>query len=147
MEKRLNLFTAIPEGYKAMSGLENYIRSSNIPPIQLELIKIRASQINGCGFCLDMHTKDALKLGETAQRIFVLNGWRETDLFSEEEEIILEMTEEITLINQKGLTSATYQKALQFFDEKYIAQIILAIVTINGWNRIAISTHLEIPKQ
>ncbi|WP_447639745.1 MULTISPECIES: carboxymuconolactone decarboxylase family protein [Chitinophagaceae] len=147
MEKRLNLFTAIPEGYKAMSGLENYIRSSNIPPIQLELIKIRASQINGCGFCLDMHTKDALKLGETAQRIFVLNGWRETDLFSEEEEIILEMTEEITLINQKGLTSATYQKALQFFDEKYIAQIIMAIVTINGWNRIAISTHLEIPKQ
>lgn len=146
MEKRLNLFKVIPDGYKAMSGLESYIRSSGIPPIQLELIKIRASQINGCAFCLDMHTKDALKLGETPQRIFVLNGWRETDLFSEEEKVILEMTEEITLISQKGLTSETYQKALQLFDETHIAQLIMAIVTINSWNRIAISTHLEIPK-
>jgi AhpD family alkylhydroperoxidase len=134
-------------GYKAVLGLEGYLQTISINKIQKELIKIRASQINGCAFCIDMHTKDAIKYGETPQRIFLLNAWREAkELYTEEEQVILEMTEEITLISQKGLTEETYYKAKQLFDENTIAQIILAIVTINAWNRIAISTHAPIGK-
>src|SRR5690606_17858357 len=99
-----------------------------------ELIKIRASQINGCAFCIDMHTTDAIKLGESQQRIFLLDAWRETDLFTEEERILLQITEEVTLIHKKGLTSATYKKAMEIFGEHYFSQIIMAIATINAWN-------------
>jgi len=146
MKQRMDIAALQPNGYKAMLGLENYIRNTHLQPTHRELIKIRASLINGCAFCIDMHTKEALQLGETQQRIFVLSAWRETNLFSEEEQAILEMTEEITLIHQKGLTSETYNKAKQFFDDNYIAQIIMAINIINAWNRIAISTHMEIGK-
>jgi AhpD family alkylhydroperoxidase len=133
--------------YKALLGLEEYLQTISLNKIQKELIKIRASQINGCAFCLDMHTKDAMKYGETPQRIFLLNAWREAkEFFTEEEQVILEMTEEITLISQKGLTEETYYKAKQVFDEATIAQIIMAIITINAWNRIGISTHLPIAK-
>jgi AhpD family alkylhydroperoxidase len=133
--------------YKALLGLEGYLQNISLNKTQKELIKIRASQINGCAFCLDMHTKDAMKYGETPQRIFLLNAWREAkELFTEEEQVILEMTEEITLISQKGLTEETYYKAKQVFDEATIAQIIMAIITINAWNRIGISTHLPIAK-
>ncbi|MBB4807759.1 AhpD family alkylhydroperoxidase [Chryseobacterium defluvii] len=147
MSTRLNIATTDSAAYKAMMGLEGYLQTISLNHIQKELIKIRASQINGCAFCLDMHTKDALKYGETPQRIFLLNAWREaTELFTEEEQVLLAMTEEITLISQKGLTDETYYKAHQLFGEGKIAQIIMAIVTINGWNRIAISTHLPIMK-
>ncbi len=129
-----------------MLGLEGYLAGTQLTKTHKELIKIRASQINGCAFCIDMHTKDALKNGETNQRIFLLNAWRETDLFSAEEKAILAITEEMTLIHQHGLSDASYQQALQFFDKNYIAQIILAVVTINAWNRIAISTQLEVPR-
>ena len=88
-----------------------------------------------------MHTKDALKLGETAQRIFLLNAWRETDLFTEEERVLLTVVEEVTLISRHGLSSDTYNKALAIFGDNYLAQIIVAIATINVWNRIAVSTH------
>ncbi|WP_419868532.1 carboxymuconolactone decarboxylase family protein [Chryseobacterium sp. CT-SW4] len=146
MSTRINMATTEPAGYKAMLGLENYLQSASLTPIQKELIKTRASQINGCAFCLDMHTKDALKYGETPQRLFLLNAWRETDLFSEEEKVLLAMTEEITLIHRQGLTEETYNKALQFFDEHQMGQIIMAVITINAWNRIAISTHLPVSK-
>ncbi|MEQ9209902.1 MAG: carboxymuconolactone decarboxylase family protein [Pseudomonadales bacterium] len=109
-----------------------------------ELIKIRASQINGCAFCIDMHTKDALKNGETPQRIFLLTAWTETDLFTEEERALLKITEEVTLIHQGGLSSETYKKGLDLFGEHYLTQIIMAIVAINAWNRIAISTNKPI---
>lgn len=143
MEKRVNMNEAEPQAIKAMYGLVGYLATTQLSKIQMELIKIRASQINGCAFCIDMHTKDALKYGETQQRIFLLNAWRETDLFTEEEKVLLAMTEEITLIHQHGLSQETYQKAEAFFDKNAIAQIIMAIVTINAWNRIAISTQLE----
>ncbi len=142
MNTRLNIAKVDAVAYKAMMGLETYLNDIFLNPIQKELIKIRASQINGCAFCLDMHTKD----GETPQRIFLLNAWRETNLFTKEEQILLEMTEEITLIHQKGLTESTFQKAKEIFEEKEIAQIIMAIITINAWNRIGISTHLELLK-
>ena len=143
MEKRVNIEETEPQAFKAMYGLVGYLGTSKLSKTQMELIKIRASQINGCAFCIDMHTKDALKNGETNQRIFLLNAWRETNLFTEEEKVILSMTEEITLIHDKGLSDETYKKAKQFFDKNAIAQIIMAIAVINTWNRIAVSTQLE----
>ena len=146
MSTRIKILNANSESYKAMMNLEMTLQNTLLSDIQKELIKIRASQINGCAFCLDMHTKDALKYGETAQRIFLLNAWKETDLFTHEEKVILAMTEEITLISKKGLADETYEKASQFFDEEQIKCIIMAVITINMWNRIAISTHLQVPK-
>lgn len=144
MEKRMDISKLEPAAYKQMLGLENYLQNSQLSKTHLELIKIRASQINGCAFCINMHTVDALKQGETAQRIFLLNAWRETTLFTEEERTILAMTEEITLIHQNGLSDETYKQAERFFDANYIAQIIMAVVTINGWNRIAISSRTPV---
>ncbi|MDR2231677.1 MAG: carboxymuconolactone decarboxylase family protein [Tannerella sp.] len=140
MEHRINIQELEPEAYKRLFALENYLITSKLSKTHWELIKIRASQINGCAFCINMHTVDAMQQGETAQRIFLLNAWKETDLFTEEERTILAMTEEITLISQNGLTGETYRQAEKLFDSNYIAQIILAIATINVWNRIAIST-------
>lgn len=144
MKSRLNIQKLEPKAYEAMYGLENYLANSELDKLHLELIKIKASQINGCAFCINMHTKDAMKLGETNQRIFLLNAWRETTLFTEEERVILAMTEEITNISQHGLSEETYQKALALFSENYIAIIIIAITTINAWNRIAISSHMMV---
>jgi AhpD family alkylhydroperoxidase len=144
MEQRINIQEAEPAAYKAMFGLEKYLQDSQLAKTHKELIKIRASQINGCAFCINMHTKDALKNGETPQRIFLLNAWREADLFTEEERVILALTEEITLIHNNGLSDKIYEKAEKVFDQNYLSQIIMAIVTINAWNRIAISTQLEI---
>ncbi len=146
MEKRINIQQTEPEAYKAMLTLEKYAQGIRLTKIQKELIKIRASQINGCAYCLDMHTKDALKYGEDPRRIFVLSAWRETALFSEEEQALLALTEETTLIHQGGVRAQTYQKAIALFGEQRTAQIILAIVTINAWNRIAISTRLPLPQ-
>jgi AhpD family alkylhydroperoxidase len=143
MEKRININEIEPQAIKAMYALEGYLGTTQLSNTHKELIKIRASQINGCAFCIDMHTKDALKYGETNQRIFLLNAWRETNLFTEEEKVILAITEEITLIHNRGLSDETYQKAEQFFSKNAIAQLIMAVVTINAWNRIAVSTQLE----
>lgn len=125
MQRRLNVQELEPEAYDAMFALEKYLNNSGLEKLHIELIKIRASQINGCAFCINMHTIDALKMGETNQRIFLLNAWRETNLFTQEEKAILEMTEEITLINQAGLTDTTYQQAKKLFTENYIAKIIV----------------------
>ena len=144
MKNRFDMQQVQPTGYKAMLALESYIQQTELSKTHAELIKIRASQINGCAFCIDMHTRDALNQGETTQRIFLLNAWRETDLFTEEEKVVLAITEEITLISQQGLTDTTYAEAQKLFDEQYIAQLIMAVVTINAWNRIAISTRKSI---
>lgn len=142
MSDRINILKNEPEAYKAMKTLENYIATSKVTPIQKELIKIRASQINGCAYCINMHARDARKIGETEQRIYLLNAWRETSLFTEEEKAILALTEEVTLI-AKGVSDDIYQQAAKLFDEHYLAQIIMVIVTINAWNRIAVSTSAE----
>ena len=144
MEKRVNINEVEPQAYKAMYALEGYLATSKLSKTHKELVKIRASQVNGCAFCIDMHTKDALKNGETSQRIFLLNAWRETDLFTPEEKVILAITEEITLIHNHGLSDETYKKAEHFFDKNYIAQVIMAVVTINAWNRISVSTRKEL---
>ena len=144
METRVNIFQTQPEAYKAMFGLEKYIASTSLTSTHKELIKIRASQINGCAFCINMHTTDARKQGETEQRIYLLNAWKETTLYTEEERVILEMTEEITLIQKNHLSDATYAKAKRLFTEEYIANIIMMITIINAWNRIAIATELAV---
>lgn len=147
MSTRFDMATTNVAAYKAGIGMEAALQNSFLTPIQRELIKIRASQLNGCAFCINMHTKDAIKYGETPQRIFLLNGWRDArELYTEEEQVILEITEEITLITQKGLSEETYRKAKNFFDDRQMADIIMAAIVINMWNRMAISTHMPIGK-
>lgn len=144
MQKRINIEHTEPNGYKAMLALESYLATSKLSKTHKELIKIRASQLNGCAFCINMHTKDARAHGETEQRIYLLNAWRETELlYTEDERVVLAMTEEITLISNGGLSDETYQKARAIFNDQYIAQLLMMVVTINGWNRIAISTKLQ----
>lgn len=145
MKQRIDIIATQPDAYKAMSALETYLKNSALSPVHKELIKIRASQINGCAFCINMHTADARKAGETEQRIYLLNAWRETDLFTEEEKAILALTEEVTLI-QNHVSDATYERAAALFDETYLSQIIMAIVTINAWNRLAITGRKALPK-
>ncbi|MDP9957401.1 carboxymuconolactone decarboxylase family protein [Epilithonimonas hungarica] len=147
MSNRLNIAKTDAAAYKAMLGLANYLQNISLTHTWQELIKIRASQINGCAHCLDLHTRDAVKLGENPQRIYLLNAWREAlELYSFEEQVILEITEEMTLINRKGLSEETYYKAKQLFTEKQIAEIIMTAVIINAYNRIGISTLMPISK-
>jgi AhpD family alkylhydroperoxidase len=141
MQKRMNLFKVEPEGYKAMLGLEKYLGTTELTPTHKELIKIRASQINGCAYCLDMHTKDARKYGETEQRIYTVSAWRDTPFFTPEEQAILALTEEVTLI-ANHVKNETYNRAVELLGEKYTAQVLMLIIVINGWNRIGVATGL-----
>lgn len=142
MGKRIKIHEVEKVGYQAMLQLEKYIESTELTKTHKELIKIRASQINGCAFCINMHTQDALKAGETVQRIMALTAWRETPFFTEEERVVLALTEEVTLISNH-VSDETYEKAAKLFSEVYLAQLIMAIITINAWNRIGVSTQLE----
>jgi AhpD family alkylhydroperoxidase len=141
MQTRINIEKAEPAGYRAILGLEKFIESTPLTRTHKDLIMIRASQINGCAFCINMHTKDARKAGETEQRIYALNAWRDTPFFSEEERAILALTEEVTLISNH-IKDETYAKAASVLEESYLAQVILSIITINAWNRIGITTNL-----
>lgn len=142
MENRLNIQSLEPDAYKAMFGLEKYL-SSTVISVQLkELIKIRASQINGCAYCIDMHTTEALKNGESNRRIFAISAWHESPLFDEIEKAVLQMTDEITLVSDQGLSDEAFEEAKKHFNDNEIAQIIMQIVTINAWNRIAVSTRM-----
>lgn len=141
MEKRINIMELEPNAYKAMSGLEQYMRSTKLPALLRELIKIRASQLNGCAYCIDMHTQEALKLGENQRRIFALSAWKESPLFTEEERAVLQLTEEVTLISKDALSDETYNNVLKYYSENELAQIIMQVVIINMWNRTAVSTN------
>ncbi|QEM02316.1 carboxymuconolactone decarboxylase family protein [Mucilaginibacter rubeus] len=139
---RLKINTAEPAGYRAMIALEKYIESTELTTRHKDLIKIRASQINGCAYCVDMHTTDARKAGETERRIYNISVWHEAPFFDEQERAILALTEEVTLIAGR-VSDETYKKAAELFDEKYLAQVIMAIITINAWNRIGVTTQLQ----
>lgn len=143
MKERIDTMATQPAALKAMLALENYVNSTSLTSSHKELIKIRASQINGCAYCINMHTFDARKEGETEKRIYLLNAWRETDLYTEEERAILALTEEVTLI-QNQVSDETYHRARELFDEDYLAHIIMAIVTINSWNRLAITAQKKL---
>ncbi|MCC9043245.1 carboxymuconolactone decarboxylase family protein [Myroides sp. M-43] len=140
---RKAIYKTDPKAYDGMFMLEKYLSESKLTPIHKELIKIRTSQLNGCGYCLDIHTQDALKLGESSRRLLVLAAWKETELFSEEERVILDMTEALVFVHLGGISDELYSKAIQLFDEVYLAQLIMCMVTINAWNRIGVATHLK----
>lgn len=145
MKPRIIIPQVHPKAYDALVNLEKFLATSALTATHKELIKIRASQINGCAFCINMHTTDARKNGETEQRIYLLNAWREADVYTKEEEAILALTEEVTLITNH-VSDETYQNAAALFDDKYLSEIILAIITINSWNRLAITTGLRAEK-
>jgi len=141
---RFNMAKVQPDAYKAMAALNKFVADSNIDRLQQEMIRIRASQINGCAYCVNHHAKDARKLGETEQRIYLISVWREAkNLFTEEEQLLLAMTEEITLIHQNGLSDELYDKAIQYFGEEKTAQVIMTIITINAWNRIGVGLNMH----
>ena len=139
MKPRIEYAQVAPGAVEAMRALETYVRTCGIDPKLLELIKIRASQINGCAYCLDMHTKDARTQGETEQRIYALNAWRETPFFTEKERAALAWTESVTQVSTSQVPNEVYEIVRQYFDEKEIVNITTAIVAINGWNRFAVS--------
>lgn len=139
MKERIRLFKESPGAFKAMRGLEAYITETGLERPLYELIKIRASQINGCAHCLHMHTRDARKLGETEKRIYLLNAWRETDLYNPRERAALALTEAITLIAGAHVPEDVYAEAAVQFNNQELAAVIMGIVTINGWNRIQIT--------
>ena len=139
MKPRLDITTAAPKGAtQAMFGLEAYIRHSGLEHTLIELVKTRASQINGCAYCIDMHTKDARAGGETEQRLYGLMAWRETPFYSERERAALEWTEALTLISQNNVPDELYERVRKQFTEAELINLSLAIVAINGWNRLAI---------
>lgn len=139
MKIRLNYQQAAPEGLKAMLALENYVRQSGLESSLLELVKTRASQINGCAFCLDMHTKDARANGETEQRLYTLSAWRETPFFSDRERAALEWTEAVTRIADSHVSDALFASVCEHFSEKELADLTWAIAAINAWNRVSIA--------
>lgn len=138
MEQRLDYAKIAPNGYKAMLGLERYVRGCGLERSLIELVKIRASQLNGCAFCLDMHTKEARAAGESEQRIYALSAWQEAPFYTERERAALLWTETLTLVAQNHAPDEVYEQARQHFSEEELVNLTLAIVTINGWNRLAI---------
>ncbi|WP_172142652.1 carboxymuconolactone decarboxylase family protein [Brevibacillus sp. HB1.3] len=145
MQARLNHRAANPEAYQTMLKLEGFVNGSGLDKKLIELIKIRASQINGCAFCMDLHTQDARKLGETEQRIYLLSVWRESAVYTEAERAVLALTEAVTVITANGVSEELYQQVREHFDENQYVALIMAINTINCLNRIAISTGMSAP--
>lgn len=140
MQTRYNLPETDPEGFNELLKLESFCQKNIWMKSLAHLIKIRASQINKCVYCIHMHANEAIKAGETLQRIVLLPAWQEAPVFTEQERVVLEMTESITLISQSGFSEALYTKAKTFFTDKEIAQIAMAIGLINLWNRVVISS-------
>jgi AhpD family alkylhydroperoxidase len=138
MKPRLNAYQAAPAVMKAMMALESQVAGSGLEPALMELVKIRASQINGCAFCLHMHTRDARAKGEKEERIYLLDAWRESPLFSERERAALAWTEAVTLVSQTHVPDDVYEQARAEFSEEELVKLTLLITTINAWNRFAI---------
>ncbi|HEX7107558.1 MAG TPA: carboxymuconolactone decarboxylase family protein [Acidothermaceae bacterium] len=144
--QRLSVHDLDPAATQAVLGMEKYVRSSGLDNQLYELVKIRASQLNGCAFCLDMHLRDARAGGEDQRRLDVLSAWREApELFSAREQAAFALTEAVTLISQGGVPDDVWSRATANFDDKEIVHLLMAIATINVWNRLAVSTHQALP--
>ncbi|MBW7888606.1 MAG: carboxymuconolactone decarboxylase family protein [Bacteroidetes bacterium] len=143
MKPRLQYEQAAPNAAKGLAEIEHYVRNSGLEHSLYELVKMRASQINGCAFCLDMHSIDARRAGETEQRLYTLPAWRETPFFSERERAALEWTEAMTDISRQHISDELYEKMLKHFSEKELVDLSMTIIAINGWNRLAIAFHKE----
>ena len=139
MQPRLDALKVEPAAYQAISALEAYVRRSwHSESSLVELVKMRASQINGCAYCLDMHSKDARASGETEQRLYALNAWEETPFFTDRERAALAWTEAITLIHTEHAPDRIYEQVRRHFSDEELVKLTMAIVTINAWNRLAI---------
>ncbi|MDX9864379.1 MAG: carboxymuconolactone decarboxylase family protein [Anaerolineaceae bacterium] len=136
---RIRYAEVAPGGIAILRKLEEYIQATELEPDLLELVKLRASQINGCAYCIDMHTKDARNRGESEQRLYGLSAWRETPFYTERERAALLWTEAVTRISENHVPDAIYDHAQQHFTEKEIVDLTLAVIAINSWNRLAIS--------
>ena len=143
MELRLNPYKASPKVYQAMAALQQSANSSGLEHALLELVKMRASQMNGCAYCLDMHSKDARAAGETEQRLYLLNAWRESPFYSERERAALEWTEALTDITNGHVPDAVYDSVTKQLSPEDLANLTLAVVAINGWNRLSIAFRAE----
>lgn len=143
---RLDWYKTLPEGLNAMLGLQQAVDQCKIDHKLLELIKIRASQINGCAYCLDMHTKDAVAIGESEQRLHVLAAWREAPFYSPRERAALAWCEALTNISQTGAPDSVYEEVKSQFSSEELVELTLAIVVINGWNRLAVGFRSEVGK-
>lgn len=144
MQARLDYAHAAPAAFKAMLALEATVHQSSLEPTLIELVKMRASQINGCAYCLDMHSKDAIAQGESTVRLFVLSAWREAPhLYTERERAALAWTEAVTRIADGEVSDEIYAEARKHFDEKGLVDLTLAVIAINGWNRMAIAFHAK----
>jgi len=143
MGQRIDYTKVAPGALRAMYGLEKYLSKSSIEPSLRELIKMRASQINGCAYCIDMHSKDARANGESEQRLYGLSAWRETPYYTERERAALAWTEALTLIADNHVPDDLYEQARKQFSEQELADLTLAVISINGWNRLAISFRSE----
>lgn len=141
MSDRANFVRVAPDAYRAMNAMQQYVSSTGLEPILLELVKLRASYINGCAYCIDMHSKDARVIGETEQRIYAIPVWRETPFFSPRERAALAWTEAVTRISEHGTTDELYAEVNDHFTEKEIVELTMAVIVINGWNRLAIPFH------
>jgi AhpD family alkylhydroperoxidase len=145
MSNRLNPYQSAPDAMKAMGALEAYVRGSGIEKSLVELIKIRASQVNGCAFCLHMHTADARAAGETEERIYLLDAWRESSLYTDRERAALAWTEAVTLVAQSHIPDSVYEEVRPHFSEEELVKLTLLVSTINSWNRIAIAFRMAHP--
>ena len=143
MAERIDTSKVNPGAYRAMFGLEKYVHESGLELSLLDLVKLRASQINGCAYCLDMHWKDARARGESEQRLYSLDAWRETSYYTDRERAALAWTEAVTLIAENHVPDDLYEQVRQHFREEELVTLTLAVVAINGWNRIAISFRTE----
>jgi AhpD family alkylhydroperoxidase len=139
MQQRLDYKTTSPDAFKALLNTETQVHHSGIEPSLLELVKTRASQLNGCAWCLDMHTKDARARGETEQRLYLLTAWREVPCYSDRERAALAWTEALTQIPEHGIPDELYAETRRHFDEKALVDLTLAIIAINGWNRMNVA--------
>jgi AhpD family alkylhydroperoxidase len=139
MKPRLNPYQAAPDAIKALTALEAQVQASGLEQSLIELVKTRASQINGCAFCINMHTQDARKHGETEQRLYLLNAWRESPLYTDRERAALAWTEAVTLISETRAPDNIYEDVRKQFSETETVNLTMLIATINAWNRIAIS--------
>jgi AhpD family alkylhydroperoxidase len=141
MKSRYDYIQAAPGAYKAMLGLEQYLHECGLEESLIHLIKLRASQLNGCAYCLDMHWKDLRAIGENEQRLYSLDAWRECPYYTDRERAALEWTEAVTLITNGHVPDHVYENVKVFFNDKELADLTLAVATINAWNRLAIAAR------
>lgn len=143
MKSRIDIAKVSPEAYRAMAGFEQYIHSTKLEPGLIHLLKFRASQINGCAYCLDMHSKDARALGETEQRLYGLDAWREAPYYTDRERAALAWIESLTLITEGHVPDEVFDEARKVFTEQELVDLAMVAVAINGWNRLAIAFRAE----